>query len=330
MPGPTRSPGTFNAPSNPITQKFIIKSNTFLTLLSVGKHYRMQYPNFIKFVTQKLTRLRRLAAPTHCYYRFSSSEKLQYLRFAEFPGLETDFPQLRVIDETDTFSIIEISNSRYYWPKESSMSGLAWMHQEVFQPANVNFHAYEFSKVRISPGSWVLDAGASEGFFTRYALDKGAFVCAIEPVHRLAEALSLTFKTEIEQGKVVVFHGALGDRDGNTSLSSQEGLLCETQTHGYSGTIPMITIDSLSNQLNKSFDFIKMDIEGAETKVLEGGRKLLASTKPKLAIAVYHQTDNAKLVIQQLGQLNRSYTLFTRGIFAWDNCEARPMMVFGY
>lgn len=290
----------------------------------------MLYHNFIKSITKKLTHARQLVASTSCLYKFTLSDKFLYIRFAEYPGPENQFPQIRLIEQTDTFSILEISNNRYFWPKETSTSGLAWMHQEVFQPAEVNFHAYEFSKVRITPGTWVLDAGASEGFFTRYALEQGAFVCALEPVQRLTEALSLTFKAEIDQGKVIVVHGALGDSDGYTTLCSQGGLLCETQTLGHSGTTPMFTIDSLSERLKKSFEFIKMDIEGAETQVLEGGKKLLASTKPKLAIAVYHQPENAKLVMQQLGQINHRYTLFARGIFAWDNCEARPMMVFGY
>jgi hypothetical protein len=55
------------------------------------------------------------------------------------------------------------------------------MHAEVFEPAAINFHAYEYGGARLREGDYVEDAGACESFFVRYALHHGADVLAIEP-----------------------------------------------------------------------------------------------------------------------------------------------------
>jgi len=54
-------------------------------------------------------------------------------------------------------------------------------------------------------------------------------------------------------------------------------------------TIPTVPIDALN--LAKKIDFIKIDIEGAELKALEGARKLIDSWRPSMLIEV----DNANL-----------------------------------
>ena len=50
-----------------------------------------------------------------------------------------------------------------------------------------------------------------------------------------------------------------------------------------------ITIDQFVEENNiEKIDFIKMDVEGAEKTILEGGIKTIKKFKPHLAIAIYH------------------------------------------
>ena len=66
-------------------------------------------------------------------------------------------------------------------------------------------------------------------------------------------------------------------------------------------------------------DFIKMDIEGAELKAIEGAAEILRRYKPQLAIAVEHTDDqlrNAKMVRDLVCRINSEY-----------RCAAGPYVV---
>jgi hypothetical protein len=52
---------------------------------------------------------------------------------------------------------------------------------------------------------------------------------------------------------------------------------------------PLTPIDRVVAELKlERVDYIKMDIEGAEQKALEGARETLARFHPRLSIAAYH------------------------------------------
>ena len=56
-----------------------------------------------------------------------------------------------------------------------------------------------------------------------------------------------------------------------------------------------VRCDSLDNILlekNELIDFIKMDIEGAERKALEGSKEIIKKNKPILAICIYHKKED--------------------------------------
>jgi len=74
---------------------------------------------------------------------------------------------------------------------------------------------------------------------------------------------------------------------------------------------------------------IKMDVEGAEMDALLGGTQLLRNQKPKLAVAVYHDYDNAKLCSDIILQANPAYHIEFRGMYNWFY-PARPYLLFAW
>lgn len=52
----------------------------------------------------------------------------------------------------------------------------------------------------------------------------------------------------------------------------------------------MVDLDSVVK--GEEVSFIKMDIEGAEEKALSGAKRIITEQKPKLAICVYHKTED--------------------------------------
>lgn len=74
-----------------------------------------------------------------------------------------------------------------------------------------------------------------------------------------------------------------------------------------------IKVDSLDNILNGShLDFIKMDIEGAELRALEGARNTISSCHPTLAISAYHELEHLWEVPLKILELRQNCQLSLR------------------
>jgi FkbM family methyltransferase len=240
-------------------------------------------------------------------------------------------PKVKLLSQEGDFDKLEICGSKFFWPAKFDSIDLPWLYHEVFTPVAINPHSYEFGKVKINPGEWVIDAGASEGFFTRYALDRGAKVLSIEPVKLLYEALMHTFKEEIQQGRVRILQGSLGKKSAMATVHVNPRYACLTKTEKLTlealETIDVYTVDDIvSKGIIKDVGFIKMDIEGSEIEALEGCKNTLKLLKPRLSVAVYHDLYNAKRIRQMIYAVRSDYKVRLRGIYAWDKCRPRPYM----
>lgn len=77
------------------------------------------------------------------------------------------------------------------------------------------------------------------------------------------------------------------------------------------GTTSTLTIDAFVTQNNiQKVDFIKLDIEGAEPKALQGALETIRKFKPKLAIAIYHSMDDLCNIPNWILDLNLGYELY--------------------
>jgi FkbM family methyltransferase len=74
-----------------------------------------------------------------------------------------------------------------------------------------------------------------------------------------------------------------------------------------------ISIDDFVKQKNLSqLDFIKMDIEGAELSALMGARESIARFLPKLAIAIYHKSDDLWQIPQLIKSIYPGYSFYIK------------------
>ncbi len=148
---------------------------------------------------------------------------------------------------------------------------------------------------RIHPGDVVLDAGANVGVFTRKALAAGAAkVIAIEPGPENLECLRRSFAAEIADGRVVLYPKGVWDKDDVLRLSidpvnSARDSFVRPIENAQFISIPLTTIDHMVEELHLAkVDFIKMDIEGAETKAVVGAKNTIARYRPRMALCIYH------------------------------------------
>jgi FkbM family methyltransferase len=79
----------------------------------------------------------------------------------------------------------------------------------------------------------------------------------------------------------------------------------------HEGKVESLSIDEMVSQLNiRKIDFIKMDIEGAESFALKGAIETIRKHKPKLAIAIYHSLNDFVSIPRFIYDLNLGYKLY--------------------
>jgi len=153
-------------------------------------------------------------------------------------------------------------------------------------------------------GDIVLDCGANVGVTVRVWLADGARqVVAIEPAPENIECLRRNFKDEIASGRVIVYPKGVWDKDDILPLevdpnnSAADSFLIRREGAKELRGIPLTTIDKLVAELKlERVDFIKMDIEGAETRAITGGHDTIAKYHPRMALCTYHAPDHPQKI----------------------------------
>ncbi len=146
---------------------------------------------------------------------------------------------------------------------------------------------YELAKHKLvrdetSPGMVVYDLGANAGFYTllfsRHVGDSGR-VYAMEALPENSAALLDHVKINC-LSNVIVLPLGVSDREGLAPFIVSPDSSMGRLGGGKEGLmVPVYSLDALIERGIPAPDLIKMDVEGAETDVLKGAGKLLASGK---------------------------------------------------
>ncbi|WP_052031779.1 FkbM family methyltransferase [Novipirellula maiorica] len=139
-------------------------------------------------------------------------------------------------------------------------------------------------------GATVFDVGANVGFYTLLAarcVGKDGFVHCFEPFPENLRTLRQHLELNPCQN-VTVHEAAVSDRSGTYRFASgdcpETGKLDE---HG-DVEVQVIQIDEETSSGRIPYpDVVKIDVEGAESKVLLGARETLLSRQPILLVAIH-------------------------------------------
>ena len=103
----------------------------------------------------------------------------------------------------------------------------------------------------------------------------------------------------------------LGTYNRKNSLHFSDGNDTGSSIQSSGGVI--IEVDSIDNIVNgEDVSYIKMDIEGAELDSLMGAQKTILRCRPKLAICVYHKTEDLLTIPNYILSLHNDYRLYLR------------------
>ena len=231
---------------------------------------------------------------------------------------KSSYPQPHLLREENGLGCYQVKEREVWFPLSFDPSFLGFMYEEIFVQK-----VYECGDCRIHPGEWVVDAGACEGFFSLYALERGANVLAFEPVPEVARALERTLKEYIEAGRAKVYPFGLGrEREEKTIFLFSAFAASNTLNQEVTGChlergmkvdreerVPIVPLDEVVSNLNLPISFLKADVEGSERELLLGARETIRRSKPRLSICTYHLPDDWREIPRMVESFRMGYRI---------------------
>ena len=188
---------------------------------------------------------------------------------------------------------------RNQWGTELSLSPYYYLDRNIIAMGSYDGALHAFIERYVKRGSVCMDVGANLGEVTLHLatrVGRGGRVYAFEPVAGVHDRLSRhvernhagdvveTFRLALSNrsGTATIRHaGTLGNNQGIGSLVTVNDDLTDTQE------VELTTLDEFVERHGiRRLDFMKIDIQGAEPWLLEGGRKTFATLSPDLLIEV--------------------------------------------
>ncbi len=172
------------------------------------------------------------------------------------------------------------SGKRIYFKRGLSHRHISHLFNSLNQEQDPDSpHYYHFEKINLSPDTIIADIGVAEGNFSLDLVEQVKEIHLFEYDEGWIEALKATFEPWKE--KVHIVKSFVSDKTSENNLSLDD----------YFRDKP-------------APDVVKIDVEGAEHKVLQGARQLLDKKKiSELLVCTYHQKGDA----EQLSGVLRKY-----------------------
>lgn len=181
-----------------------------------------------------------------------------------------------------------------------------------------------------------VDIGANRGSYTVLAgAAVGASVIAVEPVPDTFENLQANVNLNGMSDRVECFNIGLGDQEGSLVFTADASdcvnhVLADGESAGKTVKVPVRMLDDLVG--DRTPFLIKMDVEGYEWFVLEGGRKVVANKSLQAFIIEITETGIARYgmagekihaLMVEFGFTSMRYDPFSRTLTAFDPFSER-------
>ena len=200
-------------------------------------------------------------------------EVMEYLKSNPIAVFPYDFQNkyiernIEILDDPDKgLRYVMLNGKRLYFKKRWSKKRIRHSFNELTKEQDPKSpHRYLNEQFKIDDGEVLVDIGVAEGNFALEAVEKASRIIMFETDVEWIEALNATF--EPWKDKVLIVNKFVSDitNSSNTTLDD------------FFGPDEKIT-------------FLKIDVDGAESRLMNGCKRILAEQKPlKVAICTYHK-----------------------------------------
>ena len=156
--------------------------------------------------------------------------------------------------------------------------------QEIYNLHSTSYMLGQTGKY-IDPFKNVLDIGAAVGMYTTYWAQKAARVHSYEAVPAVFKQLE---KVRERFENVSVYNLAVGAEPGETTFYVDDKRLSNSGFTDLVGGHPIeVKVTTIDEQNISDVGFIKVDVEGHELAVLNGGLKTIERDRPVCMVEVY-------------------------------------------
>jgi hypothetical protein len=173
-------------------------------------------------------------------------------------------------DKTVNMYFVNHFGKKLYYPKLTNPKRIPRHYRSLCLEQDIKSpHCYINDNFKVNDGDICVDIGCAEGNFSLGIIEKVSKLYLFETKKEWIEALEATF--EPWKHKVEIINKFVSDQD----------------------TEECMKLDTFF--IEKKVNFIKMDAEGAEEKVLSGAKELLTRNNIKLVVTTYHRANDANL-----------------------------------
>lgn len=160
---------------------------------------------------------------------------------------------------------------RLYFKRRWSIKRIRLSYNELRKEQDIRSpHCYETDGFKVEKGDVLVDIGAAEGIFALSNVEQAGKIVLFESSKEWIEPLRATFAPW--QGKVTIVNKFAGDVNN----------------------AKCVTLDDYFMPGDK-LSFLKIDVEGAESRLLSGCKRILSGVKPlKVAICAYHKAEDER------------------------------------
>lgn len=152
-------------------------------------------------------------------------------------------------------------------------------------------------------GKKIVDIGGYNGdtacMFHKYFPESDIYV--YEPVSEHINKIRNLLSIDNCNNKIIPIQKGLGNREETVDISYQ-----------YTESNAQITTLDKDMENIGNIGLIKMDVEGYESKVIEGAKNIIRNQKPVLAIAIYHTPEDFFEMKDKIKKLNPDYNFMIR------------------
>ena len=159
-----------------------------------------------------------------------------------------------------------------------------------------------------------VDVGAFDGdtlkiFLKKTRKHKSIIAIAFEPDKDSYKKLN-----EIHGGywqEIEFYNNAVSDSNTTIYFNGGKGIQSHVSPFLTDTLIEAITLDSFFQNKDKP-TYVKMDVEGSESAIIKGAKKIISENLPKLAISVYHRSDDLWVIPRLINSITPNYEFYLR------------------